>query len=707
MKQLFLMVDSGAVSLIDTPAPVIKENTVLVETLYSAVSAGTERALVSFGKKNLFQKVLERPDQLRKVLEKIDTDGLVMAFEAAFNKLSEPMPIGYSAVGRVMEAGKGITDIKAGDFVAIAGQAYHAEVNRVNRNLLVKLPIEFADIRQAAFVALGGIAMQGLRQAKVENGESVAVIGLGLLGHILAQILYAYGCDIIAFDINEEEKPEYIKSFIHSNDPHAGDVVRSFTGGRGVDKVIITASTDSNQPMDLAADIIRDRGTICMVGVTQMEIDRRPYYQKELTFTIARSYGPGRYDPAYEEKGVDYPIGQVRWTEQRNMAEFIRLIHSGRIDLSPLITHEIEFSMASKAYDIITNPTRKEKYKGILLKYSAYPEKASSKVMFSGGSKAAIPGQIGTGIIGAGLFTRSTLLPNLQKAGDFRLVGMATTGGVNAAQAQSATPFQYVTSNYAELLSDPNVSLVIVSTQHDSHAKITAEALRAGKHVYVEKPLALTQDELLHVKDAFDGSEGCLFVGFNRRHSPLVDMIKKRLRTADNACVFQYTVNAGYIPDNHWTQDEKSGGGRIIGEACHFIDTLQYLAGSSLIDLTLTRMDDQSGIYPKADNCFITLKFKNGSIGSILYSAMGGKRYPKEKLLVFHNGQIAELNNYISVNWYAGGRKTTYRLKQDKGFLAEYKYIAKVIHGDTDARYEPDIWDNHGRLIRALDNDKK
>ena len=361
MKQLFLSVSDGSVNVVETPAPTVKENTVIMETLYSVVSAGTERSLTSFGGKNLIQKAMERPDQVKKVTEKMSTDGILTTVEAAFGRLKDPMPMGYTAVGRVVETGRGVTEVKAGDIVAAVGQAYHSEVNRVGKNLVVKVPDEVEDLRQAAFSALGGIALEGIHQAEVIPGETVAVVGLGLLGHITARILDAYGCDVIGFDVADKTLPHTrLKAFINSTDDHGAELARSLTHGRGVDKVIITAAADSNAPIDLAEEITRDRGTICMIGVTRMELDRRPFYQKELSFKIARSYGPGRYDSSYEEDGVDYPIGYVRFTEGRNVEEFLRLLATKRLNITDLITHTLPFSNAAEAYEMITKNPRHE-----------------------------------------------------------------------------------------------------------------------------------------------------------------------------------------------------------------------------------------------------------------------------------------------------------------------------------------------------------
>jgi predicted dehydrogenase/threonine dehydrogenase-like Zn-dependent dehydrogenase len=679
MKQLFLMVNDGSIELIETPVPKVKDNFLIVETLYSVVSAGTERGLASFGNKNIIQKAMERPDQVKQVLEKMSTDGVLTTLDAAFNKLKDPMPIGYSGVGKVIEVGRGVTDINVGDTVAMAGQAYHSEVNRVNRNLVVKLPKDFPDIRQASLCALGGIALQGIHQAKVEPGETVAVIGLGLLGHITARILDAYGCDVIGYDISDKSlENTNLKAFILSNDENAESTTKSLTKNRGVDKVIITAAANSNQPMDLAASIARDRGIICMIGVTQMNIDRRPYYEKELTFTIARSYGPGRYETDYEEKGIDYPIGLVRFTEGRNLEEFIRLISEKRIDFTDLITHEIDFNEADSAYEIITTNKNKEKYIGILLKYSENNEKWTNKIITKAIPKKRInKNKINVGLIGAGNFARNTLLPIMKKTKLYNFKGLATTGGPTAAQAQKVFGFEYVSNNYEDLLNDSDIDLIAISTQHNTHAKFIIDALKVGKHVYCEKPMCLTLEELDNIKAAYDNSEGELFIGLNRRHAPLIKKIKNELSTDKTPAIYDYIVNAGFIPENHWTQDEKTGGGRIIGEAIHFVDVLQYLDGSKIESLYVRYIENNS--YPKKDNALINVKFDSGAIGSILYSSMGSKKYPKEELRVFTSGKILEMNNYVKIKKYGIVKKTKLKLKQDKGFENEYIHIYNVL----------------------------
>jgi predicted dehydrogenase/threonine dehydrogenase-like Zn-dependent dehydrogenase len=714
LKQLFLSVNNGSMNVVDTPAPTVKDNMVIIETLYSVVSAGTERSLTSFGGKNLIQKAMERPDQVKKVTEKMSTDGILTTVEAAFGRLKDPMPMGYTAVGRVKEAGRGVTEVTVGDMVAAVGQAYHSEVNRVGKNLVVKVPEEVQDIRQAAFAALGGIALEGIHQAEVIPGETVAVIGLGLLGHITARILYAYGCDVIGCDVADKTLPgTKLKAFINSTEDNAADIAKSLTKGRGVDKVIITAATDSNAPIDLSEEITRDRGVICMIGVTRMELDRRPFYQKELSFKIARSYGPGRYDSNYEEAGFDYPIGYVRFTEGRNVEEFMRLLATGRLDIADLITHVIPFSDAARAYEMITkNPTH-ERYIGVLLQYEENPEKWSSLVKSTAKNRGTDPvskaaakkrtngKQIGLGLIGAGNFARVTMLPAMQARGLYHFCGLATTGGVGAAQANEVFHFDYTTNDYRKLLEDEKIDLIAISTQHNSHAKFVVEALNAGKSVYVEKPLCLTLDELRRIEAAYEESQGELFCGLNRRHAPLIEKIRRELQTDKIPAVYDYIANAGYIPPDHWTQDEKRGGGRIIGEAVHFIDTIQYLDGSELIGLNVTY--GASPAYPKKDNAVITLQFASGAVGTVIYTAMGSKKYPKEQLRVFCNGAVYEMDNYVSMGKYGENKRNVVKLKQDKGFEREYQFICDVLRGREKNTGIQDTISGHRQLLEAIE----
>ena len=692
--------------LIDQPMPTVKENMALVESLYTVVSAGTERGLASFGGKNLIQKALERPDQVKKVMEKLSTDGIVTTIESAFNKLAEPMPMGYSGVGRVIACGKGVTEVQAGDLVAMVGTAYHCEINRVSRTMLTKVPEELTDYRQAAFCALGGIALEGIHQAEVVPGETVAVIGMGLVGQIVCRVLNAYGCDVIGYDVVDKTMPgTRLKAFINSGDDNAADMTKALTRGRGVDKVIITAATNSNAPMDLAAAIARDRGIICMIGVTQMNIDRRPYYERELSFRIARSYGAGRYDSTYEQKGIDYPIGYVRFTEGRNIEEFVRLLAQGRISLTDIITHEIPFEKAAEAYEMITKNPNHERYIGVLLKYDENDTKWQSRIENPKAKRAASGEKIRLGLIGAGNFVRSTMLPIMKETGLFEFRGLATTGGVGGAQANDGTPFGYTTNNYQELLSDPEIDLIAVSTQHNSHAKFVIEALKAEKNVYCEKPLCLTLDELTAIKEAYEQSEGELFVGLNRRHAPLIQQIKREMKTDQIPAVYDFIGNAGFIPKDHWVHDEAAGGGRILGEACHFVDLIQYLDGSHLENLTVTAASNNA--YPMNDNVLITLRFASGAIGNIVYSSMGSKKYPKEQLRVLSNGSVYEMDNFIRLKKYGSTKSVKEKLKQDKGIHAEYEYICKVLRGQEKNTVIADAFRGQELLIKAMQKVKE
>ncbi len=681
MKQLFMDVKTGRPFVMDVPAPACKKNGVLVETLYSMVSAGTERMLIDFGKKSIIGKIKERPDQVKKVLDKMKTDGILTTLKTALNKLDEPLPLGYSMVGKVIEVSSTVTDFSVGDFVACAGQtANHSEICFVPKNLAVKLPHGFADTREAAFIALGAIAMQGIRQAEVSFGDWVAVIGLGLLGQIAVRILKAAGCRVIGLDIDDAKKEltdGYVDAFINSSSDNVVNEVMNLTK-HGCDAVIITAATNSNQPVELAAEIARDRATISMVGVTGMDIPRRPFYQKELTFKLSRSYGPGRYDANYEEKGIDYPIGYVKWTEKRNMGEFIRMIHSGRISVKELITHEFEISAAEKAYELITENPNNEKYLGVLIKYPSWEGKTDRTINIKKNFKK-VEGKIGVGFIGAGNFTRSVIIPNMSKIPDFQFIGLATTSGTSAGITTKRTPFKYATTDYRKLLEDKDIDLIVVATPHNTHAKFVVEALDAGKHVYVEKPLAITMEQLEEVKAAYERNNQHVFVGFNRRYSSFTRFIKENMKTDQYPCIIQYTVNAGYIPKVHWIQDPEVGGGRIIGEVCHFIDLAVYLTGSLPENVQATALDTTQGQYDGNDNVSINLAFQNGSVANIIYSSMGSKNYPKEEILVFCNGEVGKIHNFVKAEIYGAKKKTMRKIEQDKGFVNEYVHMFNSI----------------------------
>jgi len=681
MKQVFMDVKTGSPLLLNVPAPGCKKGGLLVETLYSAVSAGTERSLIDFGKKGLLAKIRERPDQAKKVIDKIRTDGALAAISAAFSKLGEPLPLGYSMVGKVIEVGSNSPEFSPGDFVACAGgTASHAEVVYVPKNLAVKVPEHFKDLRQAAFVALGAIAMHGVRQAQVTLGDWVAVIGMGLVGQLTARILHASGCHVIGIDIDGlagTDAGAYLSAFIKADDDSAEGKIKAITG-KGCDAVVITAATTSNQPVELASALCRDRATISMVGVTGMDIPRRPFYEKELTFRLSRSYGPGRYDTSYEENGIDYPIGYVKWTEKRNMEEFINLLYQGSISISNLITHEFEIEKATDAYSLITENPNKERYLGVLLGYPIRPEKTERTVTLHK-EKEKVEGKIGVGIIGAGNFVRSTMLPNMSKIPDFELIALATSGSSSSGQATKKHNFRYATTDYKELLNDPDIDLIVIATPHNTHAPLAVEALNSGKHVYVEKPLAITIEQLEDVKAAYEHNNQHLFVGFNRRYSPFAKFLKDNLESDKYSCMIQYTVNAGTVPEDHWIQDPEVGGGRIIGEVCHFIDFCLYLTGSTpkSTKTTILCEPNKKGC---SDNVNITIEFDNGSVANILYTSVGSKKYQKESVTVFCNGKVGRLDNYKKAEIFSEkGNKKYRKMNQEKGFEEEYFHIGNTL----------------------------
>ncbi|HOF22414.1 MAG TPA: bi-domain-containing oxidoreductase [Thermotogota bacterium] len=689
MKQIFTDVKTGEILIMELPSPACKKDGILVRTRYSLVSAGTEKTLIDFGKMNLLQKAKTRPDQIKKAIDKMQTDGLIATIKTAFNKLDEPLPLGYSAMGEVIEVGGSCDQFQKGDYVAIAGALYanHAEINYVPRNLAVKLPSTFQNLEHAAFVALGAIALQGIKQAEVQSGEKVAVIGLGLLGQITCQVLNAYSNTVIGIDIDDSKYiigKQYINHFINAAAPDLVERTNYLTNSYGVDKIIITAATETNDPIEIAAEIARDRSIISMVGVTKMDIPRRSFYQKELTFKLSRSYGPGRYDSNYEEKGIDYPIGYVRWTENRLMEEFIRLLSEGKLHISDLISHRFSLEEARDAYELITEKQNKKNYSGILFEYCENTEPVTTIVRKE---PKKVTGTIGVGIIGVGNFARSVIIPNLKKIKDFRLIGMATTSSTTAGQTLRNHQFDYSTSDYKRLLSDPTIDLIIIATQHDSHAQLATESLDAGKHVYVEKPLAITEEQLESVKVAYERNQQHLFVGFNRRFSPFARFIKENMQTDKHPCIIQYTVNAGYIPKKNWIQSPEKGGGRLIGEVCHFVDLSGYFTESTPIDKSLFSLNSLSIQHSGSDNLSLTLKYANGSVANIIYTSMGAKSYPKERINVFCNGMVGRIDNFHKAEIYGKTKKRLRKLQQDKGFSGEYEYIVDcLLKGKFDER---------------------
>jgi predicted dehydrogenase/threonine dehydrogenase-like Zn-dependent dehydrogenase len=663
MKQVIQNFRSGVLKVDDVPETMVKRGGVLVRNVASLISAGTEKMAVDLAQRSLVGKAKERPDLVKQVLSKLRRDGLMSTLNTVKARLDAPLALGYSCAGKVCEVGQGAEEFQVGDRVACAGMNYasHAETVFVPKNLTVKMPDEVS-FDEAACVTLGAIALQGVRTAEVKLGDAVAVIGLGLLGQLTVQILKAAGCRVLGIDLDTNKLALTAQlgadaTVLRSDDVEL--VVTQFSGGYGVDAVIITAAANTNDPLELAGVIARDRAIVSMVGAVKLEVPRKVYYEKELQLRLSRSYGPGRYDTQYEEQGVDYPIGYVRWTERRNMQEFLRLVATKAVKLEPLITHRFPIAQAEQAYDIITGKTP-QPYMGILLTYAESAPPSTRLITLKQTARQAAPVRLG--MIGAGNFAKSILLPRLAKAEGVVLAGLATATGRNAKALGEQYGFGFCTTDYRELLDRAEINTVLIATRHDTHAKITAEALRAGKTVYVEKPLAISEDGLQEIAEAVAQSGEQLLVGFNRRYATLSSALKQHFENTGPLAI-TYRVNAGTVPKESWIQNEE-GGGRILGEVCHFVDYLQFLTGAEPAEVFAYAVS--------ADTLSIVMKLRDGSVGNINYFATGDRSFPKERIEVYGGGRVAVLDDFrILESWCDGKRKMTKRLAQDKGFDQE------------------------------------
>ena len=680
MKQLLQNIKTGNSSIEDIPMPTPREGQALVKVEASLVSAGTERMVVEFAEKSLAGKARSRPDLVKQVIDKARREGLVNTVQAAFNRLDQPMALGYSSAGTVVKLGKGMQGFKIGQRVACAGGGFavHAEYNVVPRNLLTPLP-KNVDFESAAFTTLGAIALHGCRLAEPQIGENVAIIGMGLLGLLTAQIASAAGCNVLGIDID----PARIKlasslGLQAVSRKQAVGSASTFTSNRGFDVIIICADTSSNDPVELAGTIARDRARVVATGAVGLEFPRKIYYEKEISFINSRSYGPGRYDVNYEENGRDYPLGYIRWTEGRNFEAVVDLMSKGKLNVQPLITHRFPIDEGVRAYEVITGKT-KEKFLGVLLTYPETDEKLDdSKIVRFNAQTFKRSDVVSLGVLGAGLFANAVLLPSIRKAGNIELVGIASSGGLHAQHSGKKFGFKYSTSDEDEIINDPNVNTVAILTRHDSHADLVIKALKVGKHVFVEKPLAITQEQLTKVEKVLrKKNNGLLTVGFNRRFAPLAQQLRASLADRTEPLHAHYRVNAGPIPLNHWTQDPVIGGGRIIGEACHFIDFITFLVGESPVSVTAHALPDM-GKYSE-DNVSMTFTFSDGSIGVVDYLANGDKSFPKERVEVFCGGQVSVLDDFILLETVRDGRKNRIKSAQDKGWMNEWVAFAKSI----------------------------
>ena len=667
----------------DVPAPVAQPGRVLVRAAASLVSAGTERAFVELGRKSLLGKAKERPDLVGKVIEKVRSEGLLSTLQSVREKLDESHALGYSAAGVVVEAGEGVTEFRAGDRVACAGTGYaaHAELLSVPKNLCVRLPDE-VDFETAAFATLGAIALQGVRLAEPTLGESVVVIGLGLIGQLAAQLLKANGCRVFGVDL-DESKVELAKSLGMDDGCVAGagvkQAVSGWSRGRGADAVLLTAATQSDEPVELAGEISRLRGRVVAVGLVGMNVPRAVYFQRELTLRVSMSYGPGRYDPEYEERGHDYPLPYVRWTEGRNLEAFLDLAAAGALKTAPLVTHRFDIEDAARAYRLIS-PGGGEPYLAVLINYDTGRE--LERNVENPGSKFKVQSSksvVRVGMVGAGDYARRLLLPHFREEG-VEFVSIATASGVTARDVGGRYGFARFVSGAEEVLKEEGVNLLVVATRHDTHAELARRGLERGLDVFVEKPLALDDDELDALLEAARGSGGRLTVGFNRRFSPHAREAKEFFRERRGPLSILYRVNAGRVPRAHWTQDAREGGGRIRGEVCHFVDFMQYLTGAHVTRVYAEPVtsDDREAV--DDDSVFVTLKFADGSNGSIAYLAEGDRALPKERVEVFGSGRSFVVEDYRAAAGYAGGRETRARLRaQDKGQREEVRAVCAAL----------------------------
>lgn len=706
MKQVVQFQKNGKISVEDLPPPLLKPGFVLVRNSASVISAGTERQSLKTAQASLLGKARSRPDLVQQVLANIRREGVWATIQKVRNRLESYKELGYSSAGVVVASD--IPKFPPGTRVACAGAGYavHAEYIAVPKNLVCKIP-ESVSFEEAAFTTLGAIALQGVRQAKPQIGDRVLVIGLGLLGLLTVQLLKANGCRVAGVDISEQNF-QYAYSLgcdacFHVA-PDTLEHIAAFTNGIGVDATIITASTQSSQPVHLALEATRKRGTVVIVGVVGMELPRSPFYEKELNVTIACSYGPGRYDPLYEEFGIDYPIGYVRWTENRNMQAFLELLAQKKVQVEPLITHRFPIENALDAYHIISGD-RKEPYLGIVLTYPTGENHQEQKRIAVANvhvqRRSASP--LSIGFIGAGNFAQSVLLPPLARQKAVTLAGVATARPINAKGVAEKFGFRYATTDPAEVLQDPNINVVFIASRHDSHAQYVLEALKAGKHVFVEKPLAITEEQLEQIIALYREvrSRGLLLmVGFNRRFSAPFQDIAQFFSAVQDPLLIHYRVHAGKFPADHWLLAPDQGG-RILGEACHFVDTIAYLSRSFVREVTASIVEIDRHDYPEDENIAVILRFANGAIGNLLYLSNGDNKVPKEYCEVFGGGKTAMMQNFQYTEFYSGRRKRK-RYNGRKGHEEEIEHFVKVLLGEEQPRFSFESYVNTTRTMFAI-----
>ena len=678
MQQITQQLKFGKMQILEVPFPVLAKGQVLVRNHYSVISAGTEGKTVSDARKGYIAKARSRQKEVKMVISMMKQEGIKKAYDVVMNKLEAPSPLGYSCAGEVIAVADDVADLRPGDRVACGGGgAVHADVVAIQRNLCVKVP-ENVDLRYAAFSTIAAIAIQGIRQADLRFGENCAVIGLGLIGLVTVQILKAagiktIGIDIDPFKIDTAKMVGVDLAMVRYRQGIAG-IIQDFTRGHGTDAVIITAGANSLDPVNFAGEICRKKGKVVVVGAVPTGFSRPNYYKKELDLRMSASYGPGRYDPEYEEKGRDYPIGYVRFTENRNMQTFVDLIAEQRADMDPLITHTFDLKDAPGAYDLILD--RREPIIGVLIRYDSQKELKTSVTLKKTPAGKSLSSNVG--FIGAGNFAQNAVLPRLK--GKCGFVGIVTSRGSNSRYVAEKYGFGYCSRNPEQLLEDPDIGTVFILTRHNTHADYTARALLAGKNVFVEKPLAMTFEELSMVKDAWDQSGRQVMLGFNRRFSPLVEKMMGQLEPGTKKSI-NIRVNAGVVPPDHWVHDPEVGGGRIIGEACHFIDLAGFIAGSKAVTIQAVALGD----YPALnDTVSVHIEYENGSIATVSYYSNGNKNVAKERIEVFTNGVVFLIDDFMKmeISSEAGIKKEKLKA-QDKGHSKQFKVMADILSAES------------------------
>lgn len=668
--------------LMEAPYPSLREGWVLVRNHFSLVSAGTEGKTVSDARKGLIGKALARKEEVEKVFRSAKTTGVMKTYRMVMDKLEAPVPLGYSSAGVVTAVGNGVTDLRVGDRVACGGNtANHAEVVAVPRNLCAMIP-EDLSLETAAMTTLGAIAMQGIRQSELRLGEYAVVIGLGLIGQMTMQMLEAAGVHALGVDIDQRQVELAANNRLNvfnRNNEFLKEITHKATSGIGADAVIITAATSSDDPVNLAGELCRQKGKVIIVGSVPTGFKRQDYFKKELDLRMSCSYGPGRYDTRYEEQGLDYPAGYVRWTENRNMQAFLDLAASRKIHPEKLITHRFEFSDAPSAYRMILE--RSETFGGIILKYDLLTE---PKLKIFSNNKSSATTTLVSGVIGAGSFAQNVLLPAI--SGQTRLRGVVTSKPHQAAHLQNKYQFEFTSGNAEDLMSDPQINNLFITTRHDSHASLVVESLRNGKHVYVEKPLCMNEEELELIRKAYEEHPSILMTGYNRRFSPLIVRLKEDLDVSPSLPrAINYRVNAGAVPSGHWVHNPVTGGGRIIGEVCHFVDLCMFLAGAPVTSVSASAMNDTHHLN---DTLTVNLAFANGSVAGISYFSNGSKQVPKEQIEVFYGGKTAEVNDFSSLTIHPNQNSKIVKMKlstQDKGHRHSFGAFLKSIQSGQSA----------------------